>query len=61
MIVCPRFLKPNLQLVLWALQVSCTCESQEKLFPWSNSIPDVKFFDNLIGWMLANTRNATLE
>ena len=25
------------------------------------SCPDVKFFDNLIGWTLANTGNAMLE
>ena len=30
-------------------------------FHQSNWIPDVKFFDNLIGWMLTNTRDATLE
>ena len=30
-------------------------------FHQSNCIPDVKFFDNLTGWMLANARDATLE
>ena len=30
-------------------------------FHQSNCIPDVKFFDNLIGWTLANTHNAMLE
>ena len=24
-------------------------------------MPDVKFFNNLIGWMLANTGDATME
>ena len=30
-------------------------------FHWSNSIPDDKFFANLIGWTLANVGNAILE
>ena len=30
-------------------------------FHQSNCIPDVNFFCNLIGWMLANTHDATLE
>ena len=30
-----------------------------KLF--ANCIPDVKFFDNLIGWTMANACDATLE
>ena len=28
-------------------------------FHWSNSIPDLKIFDSLIGWMLANAGDAT--
>ena len=34
---------------------------KKSFFHQSNCIPDVKFFDNLIGWMLANVRDATLE
>ena len=33
----------------------------KSIFYQSNCIPDVKFFDNLIGWTLANTHDATLE
>ena len=64
MIVCPRFLKPNLQYDAGAVSITSVVHMSitgKKLFPWSNSIPNVKFFDNLIGWMLANTRDATLE
>ena len=35
-------------------------ESRKKYFVHCY-IPDVKFFDNLIGWTLANTGDATLE
>ena len=31
------------------------------IFHQSNWIPDIKFFDSLIGWMLANTCDTTLE
>ena len=34
---------------------------KKSIFHQSNSLPDIKFFDNLIGWMLANTGKATLE
>ena len=30
-------------------------------FHQSNYIPDIEFFDNLIGWMLANAGDTTLE
>ena len=33
----------------------------KKFFHHSNCIPDIKFFDNLTGWTLANARNVTLE
>ena len=34
---------------------------KRSFFHQSNCIPDVKFFDNLIGWTLANARDAMLE
>ena len=34
--------------------------TEKSFFHQSNCIPDVKFFDNLIGWMLANAHDATL-
>ena len=38
------------------------CEHHEKrILHLSNSIPDVKFFDNLIGWTLANAGDTTLK
>ena len=38
------------------------CEHHgKKSFHQSNCIPDVKFFDNLSGWTLANTCNTMLE
>ena len=43
--------------VSWALQTS-----RKKVFSYqSNSIPDVKFLDNLIGWTLTNAGERTLE
>ena len=39
----------NMILVLWAYSLLV------------NSVPDIKFFDSLIGWTLANAGNATLE
>ena len=33
---------------------------KKPFFHQSNRIPDIKFFDNLIGWMVANARDATL-
>ena len=35
--------------------------TEKSLFHQSNCISDIKFFDNLIGWTLANARDATLE
>ena len=34
---------------------------EKGFFSLVNYIPDVKFFANLIGWMLANTGDATPE
>ena len=45
-----------------AVSVTSVVSVTESLFfHQSNCIPDVKFFNNLIGWTLANTRDATLE
>ena len=33
----------------------------KSIFHQTNYIPDIKFFDNLIGWMLANAGDARLE
>ena len=41
--------------------VSVVSVTEKSLFHQSNCIPDVKFFNNLIGWTLANARNAMLE
>ena len=35
--------------------------AEESSFIQSNSIPNVKFLDNLISWMLTNTGEVTLE
>ena len=47
----------NMTLVPQASQAS----RKKIFFHQSNCIPDVKFFNNLIGWMLANACDATLE
>ena len=52
-------IKPGSQYDAGAASV--TSVTEKSLFHQSNCIPDVKFFDNLIGWTLANARDATLE
>ena len=47
----------NMTLVPRALRASW----KKVFFHQSNCIPDVNFFDNLIGWTLANARDTTLE
>ena len=55
-------LKPGSQYDAGATSVTSVVSLTEKsLFHQSNCIPDVNFFDNLIGWTLANARDATLE
>ena len=34
---------------------------EKKYFYQSNCIPDIKFFDNLISWTLANAGDVTLK
>ena len=51
-------LKPGSQYDAGAASVVSV---MEKSFYQSNCILDVKFFDNLIGWTLANAHDATLE
>ena len=55
-------LKPGSQCDAGAASVTSVVSVTEKsLFHQSNCIPDIKFFDNLISWTLANARDATLE
>ena len=55
-------LKPGSQYDAGATSVTSVVSITEKsLFHQSNCIPDIKFLDNLIGWTLANARDATLE
>ena len=54
-----RQVKPGSQYDTGAMSVVSVME--KSFFHQSNCIPDVKFFDNLIGWTLANARDATLE
>ena len=53
--------KPGSQYDAGAVNITSVVSVMEKVFQQSNCIPDVKFFDNLIGWTLANARNVTLE
>ena len=50
------YVKPGSQ---YDAGVASVVSVTEKVF--SPVIPDVKFFDNLIGWTLANACDATLE
>ena len=53
---------PGSQYDAGAVSVTSIVSIMEKVFfHQSNCIPDVKFFDNLIGWTLANAHDATLE
>ena len=48
--------------MMLALRASRSIASVEKTFlHQSNSVPEVKFFNILIGWMLANAGDATQE
>ena len=53
-------LKPGSQYDAGTTSVMSVTE-KSLFFHQSNCIPDVKFFDNLIGWTLANARDVTLE
>ena len=53
---------PSSQYDAGATSVTSIVNITEKVFfHQSNYIPDVNFFNNLSGWMLANTCKATLE
>ena len=52
-----HIVKPGSQYDAGAASVT----EKKSFFHHSNCIPDVKFFDNLIGWTLANAHDATLE
>ena len=54
--------KPGLQYDSGTASVtSVVSVTGKKFFHQSSCIPDIKFFDNLIGWTLANACDATLE
>ena len=59
--MCSSQTKGRFTTWCWLCQHCKDCERRGRFFHWSNSIPDVKFLDNLIGWTLANAGEVMLE
>ena len=55
------FQGPSILSLVYNMTLASQVSRKKYLYHQSNYIPDIKFFDNLIGWMLANAGDATLE